>query len=236
MPQNAPAGRHAAARHRGQSTYERTRDRVCDTLLDLPSPAVGGRVVAVTAVGGVLAAGAVLGTQAAMTSGSTQAASADVAASDLGAVDLAGRDDAATTQTSRDAARPSLDQAKQAAEKATASATTEAPVVTETSKVDTSDPKDLAKKLLGDFGWGEDQFSCLDDLWVGESNWRVDADNPTSSAYGIPQALPGNKMASEGADWATNPVTQIRWGLKYIDARYGSPCAADSFKRGNNWY
>ncbi|MDO9380570.1 MAG: lytic transglycosylase domain-containing protein [Nocardioidaceae bacterium] len=235
MPQNAPAGRHAAARHRGPSTFERTRDRVCDTLLDLPSPAVGGRVVAVTAVGGVLAAGAVLGTQAAMTAPTTtQQASADVG--DLAAADLTGRDAAATQQTSREAARPSLDQAKAAAEKATSTTTAEAPLVTETSKVDVSDPKDLAKKLLGDFGWGEDQFACLDDLWVGESNWRVDADNPSSSAYGIPQALPGNKMASEGDDWATNPVTQIRWGLKYIDARYGTPCSADSFKRGNGWY
>ncbi len=69
-----------------------------------------------------------------------------------------------------------------------------------------------------------------------ESGWRVDADNPSSSAYGIPQALPGSKMASAGADWATNPVTQIRWGLGYIADRYGSPCSAWSFKNGNGWY
>ena len=66
--------------------------------------------------------------------------------------------------------------------------------------------------------------------------WRVDADNPTSSAYGIPQALPGEKMASAGADWATNPETQIRWGLGYIADRYGSPCSANAFKLANNWY
>ena len=68
-----------------------------------------------------------------------------------------------------------------------------------------------------------DQFGCLDSLYTRETNWRVDADNPSSSAYGIPQALPGSKMATAGADWATNPVTQIRWGLGYIQDRYGSP-------------
>ncbi|MEZ5098039.1 MAG: hypothetical protein R2731_19335 [Nocardioides sp.] len=71
---------------------------------------------------------------------------------------------------------------------------------------------------------------------MSESGWRVNADNPYSSAYGIPQALPGSKMASAGPDWATNPVTQIRWGLGYIRDRYGSPCGAWSFKRSHNWY
>ncbi|MEW2517102.1 tachylectin-related carbohydrate-binding protein [Actinacidiphila alni] len=80
------------------------------------------------------------------------------------------------------------------------------------------------------------QWSCLDTLWVHESGWRWNADNPTSSAYGIPQALPGTKMASAGADWETNPVTQIAWGLSYINSRYGSPCAAWTFWQGHNWY
>ena len=69
-----------------------------------------------------------------------------------------------------------------------------------------------------------------------QSGWNVHADNPSSSAYGIPQALPGSKMASAGRDWHDNPVTQIRWGLGYIKARYGSPCGAWSFKRGHGWY
>ena len=73
-------------------------------------------------------------------------------------------------------------------------------------------------------------------LWTKESNWTVNADNPTSSAYGIPQALPGSKMASAGADWATNPATQIRWGLGYIQDRYGSPCSAWAHSQANNWY
>lgn len=98
------------------------------------------------------------------------------------------------------------------------------------------DPREIAKALLTEFGFGQDQFGCLDSLYNSESHWRVDADNPNSSAYGIPQALPGSKMASAGADWATNPVTQIRWGLGYIQGRYGTPCGAWSFKRGHGWY
>ncbi len=80
------------------------------------------------------------------------------------------------------------------------------------------------------------QWSCLDEIWTHESGWRWNADNPTSSAYGIPQALPGSKMASAGEDWESNPVTQIAWGLGYINERYGSPCAAWSFWQANHWY
>lgn len=85
-------------------------------------------------------------------------------------------------------------------------------------------------------GWGEDQFACLDALWTKESGWRADAHNASSGAHGIPQALPGSKMASAGADWATNPATQITWGLGYIEGRYGTPCAAWSHSQARNWY
>jgi hypothetical protein len=88
------------------------------------------------------------------------------------------------------------------------------------------DPKSAARVLAADRGWTAGQFQCLDKLWTKESGWRYNADNPSSSAYGIPQSLPGSKMASAGADWRTNPVTQIRWGLSYIADRYGTPCAA----------
>src|SRR5690606_13623238 len=88
------------------------------------------------------------------------------------------------------------------------------------------DPRSIAQQMLPDFGWGADQFSCLDSLWQRESNWNPSAQNPSSGAYGIPQALPGGKMASAGSDWATNPATQIEWGLGYIQGRYGSPCGA----------
>lgn len=107
---------------------------------------------------------------------------------------------------------------------------------TRTEDIGEKDPKTIARALLSDFGFGADQFSCLDSLWTKESNWRVDADNPSSSAYGIPQALPGSKMSSAGADWSYNPVTQIKWGLGYIADRYGSPCSAWGHSQSNNWY
>jgi hypothetical protein len=99
-----------------------------------------------------------------------------------------------------------------------------------------ADPRSLARALLAERGHGGEQFSCLDRLWTKESEWRTTAANPTSSAYGIPQALPGSKMASAGADWRTNPATQIRWGLGYIDDRYGTPCAAWQHSQARNWY
>jgi hypothetical protein len=108
--------------------------------------------------------------------------------------------------------------------------------VTQTEDLTTQDPRTIARAMLSDFGFAGDQFSCLDALYVSESGWDVHADNPTSSAYGIPQALPGSKMASAGPDWAENPATQIRWGLGYIKSSYGTPCSAWAFKQGHQWY
>ena len=103
--------------------------------------------------------------------------------------------------------------------------------------VPSGDPKATAKAMLGDFGWGEDQFSgCLEPLWEKESGWDPQAENPSSGAYGIPQSLPGSKMASAGSDWQSNPATQIKWGLGYIDDRYGSPCEAWAHSQANGWY
>ncbi|MEU4287982.1 hypothetical protein AB0E63_07155 [Kribbella sp. NPDC026596] len=97
-------------------------------------------------------------------------------------------------------------------------------------------PKEVAMNLLPDHGWGPGQFTCLEKLWNKESRWKVSADNPTSSAYGIPQALPGNRMAAYGSDWRTNPVTQIKWGLDYIEDAYGSPCSAWAHSQAKGWY
>jgi hypothetical protein len=108
-----------------------------------------------------------------------------------------------------------------------------------TSNVPTPTPgsaKAIAKQLLADRGWGDDQFSCLVTLWNHESGWRVHAANP-SGAYGIPQALPGSKMASAGPDWQDNAETQIKWGLGYIKSRYGTPCGAwSSWQAQGGWY
>ncbi|WP_447645557.1 aggregation-promoting factor C-terminal-like domain-containing protein [Nocardioides zeae] len=110
------------------------------------------------------------------------------------------------------------------------------PAVTQQENGSDLAPRELGQLLLAEAGFGQDQWSCLDSLWTKESGWRVDADNPSSSAYGIPQALPGSKMSSEGADWETNAVTQIRWGLGYIEDRYGTPCSAWAHSQANNWY
>ncbi|MFI6646163.1 transglycosylase SLT domain-containing protein [Streptomyces sp. NPDC050529] len=81
-----------------------------------------------------------------------------------------------------------------------------------------------------------DQFQCFSNIVNHESSWNYRASNPSSGAYGLVQALPGSKMSSAGADWQTNPATQIKWGLNYMDGRYGSPCGAWSFWQANHWY
>lgn len=86
------------------------------------------------------------------------------------------------------------------------------------------------------YGWGADQFSALEQLWQRESGWSQNAHNVSSGAHGIPQALPGSKMGSFGSDWATNPETQIKWGLSYIKSVYGTPSAALASSHSRGWY
>jgi hypothetical protein len=97
-------------------------------------------------------------------------------------------------------------------------------------------PQQIAMGMLGSYGWSSSQFSCLVSLWNQESGWNVFASNPTSGAYGIPQALPGSKMASAGPDWQSDAATQIRWGLGYIQSTYGSPCGAWAHEQADGWY
>ena len=89
---------------------------------------------------------------------------------------------------------------------------------------------------LDQYGWTGDEWACLDNLWARESGWSHTAGNKTSGAFGIPQALPGSKMAIFGADWQTNPATQISWGLAYISGRYATPCGAWGHFTAHNWY
>ena len=93
--------------------------------------------------------------------------------------------------------------------------------------------KKVAKSIMfAEYAWGEDQFTCLNRLWTRESHWNYRARNKKSGAHGIPQALPASRMDVVSTDWRTNPVTQIRWGLRYIEARYDPPCKAwAKFKR-----
>jgi hypothetical protein len=98
-----------------------------------------------------------------------------------------------------------------------------------------ADPRDIARAMLPKFGFSSDQFGCLDSLYMSESDWDPTADNPTSSAYGIPQALT-ETHDDLPADYMTNPASQIEWGLDYIRSSYGTPCSAWEFKQANNWY
>ena len=101
----------------------------------------------------------------------------------------------------------------------------------------TTDPREIARQILKNkYGYGDSDFDCFNSIIIRESMWDIDATNPSSGAYGIPQALPGSKMASVGSDWRTNPATQIIWAIGYMEDRYGSPCAAWSFKRAHGWY
>jgi hypothetical protein len=94
----------------------------------------------------------------------------------------------------------------------------------------------IAYQMLQARGMGDDQFSCLVALWNRESHWNVYAGNPSTGAYGIPQALPGSKMASAGPNWQNDAATQITWGLGYITGRYGNPCGAWAHSQSSGWY
>lgn len=98
-------------------------------------------------------------------------------------------------------------------------------------------PKHIARQMLRKFGWSSrHQFRSLNRLWARESSWNVHAANPYSGAWGIPQAVPGSKMASAGPNWRSSARTQIRWGLRYIKSRYGSPAHAWAHESAYGWY
>jgi hypothetical protein len=106
---------------------------------------------------------------------------------------------------------------------------------TRTEDLSTQDPRTVARAMLPQFGFADSEFGCLDSLYVSESNWNPRADNPVSSAYGIPQALT-QSTENLPADYMSNPASQIRWGLDYIRSSYGTPCSAWEFKQSHGWY
>ena len=189
--------------------------------------------VAVAATGIAVSSGILMKSE-----GPGNAASAALASANLGAPASGGLDaaDAARLGDRRATASRSDRRTTVDAVKASVLNQDSGGQVTETEDLTDQDPRTIARAMLPDFGFGSDQFSCLDSLYVSESDWNVHADNPSSSAYGIPQALPGSKMATAGSDWEDNAATQIRWGLGYIKSSYGTPCSAWSFKQGHNWY
>jgi hypothetical protein len=137
------------------------------------------------------------------------------------------------------AAKAAEEAAAAAAAKKSTPRSSGAPVFATGGAVGGTSPADAqatARSMIGAYGWGDDQFGCLVSLWNKESGWNYQAYNRSSGAYGIPQALPGSKMGSAGADWQTNPATQIAWGLGYISGRYGTPCGAWGHSQSTGWY
>ena len=161
-----------------------------------------------------------------------------VASTDSGdtpTADVPNRD--AVVSRSADRTQPSTDRRNDRdPAKAAALGLGSGPAVGGQESLSAGDPQAIAAALLPKYGFDGSQMSCLVPLWMGESGWRWNAENSSSGAYGIPQSLPGSKMASAGADWRTNPATQIEWGLTYIRDSYGSPCGAWSFKQSHGWY
>jgi hypothetical protein len=200
------------------------------TLREAPKKALRTGVVMTSvavAVTGIAVSGGMVGSQ-------SQVAST---AQDLGSTLGDGKADAGAAAIDRTVTSRSADRRREADPvKVSALSATSGPARTSSVDLSDGDPRDIARALMGQFGFGADQFGCLDSLWTRESNWSVSADNPSSSAYGIPQALPGSKMSSAGADWATNAATQITWGLGYIQDRYGSPCGAWSHSESQGFY
>jgi hypothetical protein len=145
---------------------------------------------------------------------------------------------AADRQAARQAARRA---ARRAAERAATAAAAPSPSPSPASSTGSApqpsgSPQQIAAAMLGSYGWSSSQFGCLASLWNVESGWNVYAQNPSSGAYGIPQALPGSKMASAGPNWQSDAATQIRWGLGYIKSIYGSPCGAWGHEQADGWY
>ncbi|TDN45940.1 hypothetical protein EDF64_102358 [Curtobacterium flaccumfaciens] len=143
---------------------------------------------------------------------------------------------ASATQDKRDADAKAA--AEAAAQKAAAERAAAAEAARKQAAANTpAGAKATASSLAASkYGWGSDQFQCLDNLWTKESGWNYQAVNANGGATGIPQALPGSKMGTIAADWRTNATTQITWGLQYISQSYGTPCAAWAHSQASNFY
>lgn len=159
--------------------------------------------------------------------------SAAEAAAQKAAAEAARQKAAAAAQAKAEAAQKAA-QAKAAAEAAAKKKAEEAAAARAALSHDYSVAglKAMAQSIIGN----DTQYQCFSWIVSHESGWNYTATNPSTGAYGLVQALPGSKMASVGADWQTNPATQIKWGLQYMDSRYGSPCGAQSFWEAHGWY
>ncbi|WP_369035063.1 lytic transglycosylase domain-containing protein [Streptomyces sp. NBC_00075] len=139
--------------------------------------------------------------------------------------------DAVAKQKAAEKAEEEAKARKAAEEAASRSATRDASSFPQQASYTIAEVQEMARQIVP-----ADQFQCFSNIVDHESSWNYQADNPSSDAYGLVQALPGSKMSSAGADWATNPATQIKWGLSYMNDRYDSPCGAWEFWQVNNYY
>ncbi|MFJ7066808.1 transglycosylase SLT domain-containing protein [Streptomyces sp. NPDC101115] len=168
---------------------------------------------------------------------SSLAEQADVQAAAADSLARKSAEEAARIQAAKDAEakKEAADKAekerKEAEERASRSALRDASTFSAQGSYTIAEVKAIARQMIP-----ADQFQCFSNIVDHESGWNYRATNPSSGAYGLVQALPGSKMSSAGADWQTNPATQIKWGLSYMDGRYGSPCGAWSFWQANRWY
>ncbi|MFI5061755.1 MAG: hypothetical protein ACHP7F_09925 [Actinomycetales bacterium] len=178
--------------------------------------------------------------------GATATVTADQSKADASAavVAIAGLDDVVKLDDSAlrkqiDTTRAASDALAAAAAQADRNAAAAAAAAAATALANANTPdgaKATARSLVTARGWGDAEFQCLSNLWQKESQWNYKSYNGGSGATGIPQALPGSKMASAGTDWQTNAATQIKWGLDYIARGYGTPCSAWSHSQAVNWY
>ncbi|MDX2849797.1 transglycosylase SLT domain-containing protein [Actinacidiphila glaucinigra] len=162
----------------------------------------------------------------------TQQVQAQSDAADAGAKKAA--EESARKQAAKDAsARKKAEEKAEAERKAKeASRAAERAALVVKASYTVAEVQAMAQGIVGDAS----QYQCFSNIVTRESGWNYTATNASSGAYGLVQALPGTKMASAGADWRTNPGTQIKWGLNYMNSRYGSPCGAWSFWQANHWY
>lgn len=243
-------GRSVAPRHKAPSSLTRSLTRSgkrlgsCATAV--PAPTLRGAVALVATAAAAVGIGTVVQGDAAPAprQTTTPSTAADSVASSLepaeAAVASASRVVAqeGAVPVSRSSTRPVVPAQQRVAKGAVLNLNRHelARSTTRTVEAPPADSRDIAAAMLAGYGWSSTEFSCLDQLWISESDWNPGATNPSSGAYGIPQALPAEKMATTGKDWRTNPATQIEWGLAYIRDSYGTPCSAWAFKQSNQWY
>lgn len=191
-------------------------------------------VVSVTLTGASVAGGVLADGPSAGNLDASLAAAGIPAKNNDTAVSSTGASTAPSIATRRASVSRSADRTAEAPAKASLLNSNAGTIAQREVTLDDADPRDIAKALLPKYGFSASEFGCLDKIWSQESGWRVDADNPTSSAYGIPQGLTATHAMPEG--YMTSAEVQITWGLDYIANRYGTPCNAWGFKSGHGWY